>query len=76
MGQDYVKRMEADSNTFRKQRGSYNEVVVKGLLFVFHEVYIPRRLLTMPSYLQAVYRYQYYIIDIGWYNVISWMLLH
>jgi hypothetical protein len=26
MGQDYVKRMEADSNTFRKQR---NEVVVK-----------------------------------------------
>ncbi|KAL9394801.1 hypothetical protein Peur_014086 [Populus x canadensis] len=29
MGQDYVKRMEADSNTFRKQRGSYNEVVVK-----------------------------------------------
>jgi NADH:ubiquinone oxidoreductase subunit H len=25
---------------------------------------------------EAVCRYQYYIIDIGWYNVISWMLLH
>lgn len=31
-GKDYVKRMEADSNTFRKQRGSYNEVVVKVIL--------------------------------------------
>ncbi|KAJ6998421.1 hypothetical protein NC653_014568 [Populus alba x Populus x berolinensis] len=115
MGQDYVKRMEADSNTFRKQRGSYNEVVVKGaacpgtfqgaavIVGYALDICSPKRVLLSSRVMcigepivlsfhflkkficiflfnfwmdEAVYRYQYYIIDIGWYNVISWMLLH